>query len=317
MLRGAKVLVDVCAKIKPGESVLVVADMEKLSIAKPILSIAKDRGAEVTLIVMEPRQFSGQEPPRTVSNAMLGADVIFCVVSRSITHTYAVKGAAEKEARILVMTDFREEMMISGGIEADFEALKPISKKIAQVFEKGSFLRLTTRKGTDLVANIRARKGNALYCIVEPGEFSPVPTVEANVSPIEGSANGVIVCDASIPYLGIGLLEEDIVIKVEKGMIVGIEGGRQAKVLRENLASYENPNVYNIAEIGVGLNPRCRMCGVMLEDEGVFPTAHVGIGTNITLGGVVKAPIHYDLIMWDPCVIVDDKVIMDGKNIYV
>ena len=35
--------------------------------------------------------------------------------------------------------------------------------------------------------------------MVEKGEFSTIPTVEANVSPVEGTANGVIVADASIP----------------------------------------------------------------------------------------------------------------------
>jgi len=318
MLKGARALVDVCARVRGGEDILVVTDMkEKLSIAKAILSIAKDRGANINLLVMEPCGSPGQEPSRVVSNAMLGADVIFCIVSNSITHTYAVKNAAAKGARIIAMTDFREEMMVSGGIEADFEALRPICKKIAQVFEMGKTLHLTTPRGTNLVANIEGRRGNALCCIVEPGEFAPVPTVEANVSPVESSAEGVIVCDASIPYIGIGLIEEGVILKVEKGMVVEIEGGRQAKVLRENLASYKDKTVYNVAEIGVGLNPKCRMCGIMLEDEGVLSTAHVGIGTNITLGGSIKAPIHYDLIMWDPCVVVDGEVIISGKDIYV
>ena len=43
----------------------------------------------------------------------------------------------------------------------------------------------------------------------------------------------------------------------------------------------------------------------MLEDEGVIGSAHIGIGTSITLGGVIKAPTHYDLIMWNPTIVVD------------
>ena len=55
--------------------------------------------------------------------------------------------------------------------------------------------------------------------------------------------------------------------------------------------------------------------GIMLEDEGVISTAHIGIGTSITLGGVVKAPTHYDLLMWNPRIEVDGRVIVDGDKV--
>ena len=87
--------------------------------------------------------------------------------------------------------------------------------------------------------------------------------------------------------------------------------------MRRNLESQNDPNVYNIAELGIGLNPMCRMCGIMLEDEGVQGTAHIGIGTSITLGGTRKTPIHYDLIMWNPTVTVDNKIIIDRKEVLI
>ena len=77
--------------------------------------------------------------------------------------------------------------------------------------------------------------------------------------------------------------------------------------------SKNDPNVYNIAEHGVGLNPKCHFCGFMLEDEGVFGTCHIGIGTSITLGGTVKAACHYDVIMKDGTIVADGKTLMkDG-----
>ena len=59
------------------------------------------------------------------------------------------------------------------------------------------------------------------------------------------------------------------------------------------------------------------MCGIMLEDEGVLSTCHIGIGTNITLGGSIKAPIHYDLLMWEPKIEVDGEVVIDGLQVNV
>ena len=144
--------------------------------------------------------------------------------------------------------------------------------------------------------------------------FTTVPTIEANVSPLEGTAEGTIVADASIPYIGIGLLKEPITFKVEKGMIVSITGGSQADILRRNWESKNDPLVYNVAEMGIGLNPECRFIGYMLEDEGVYGSVHIGTGTNITLGGVIKAACHYDLIMTGATIVADGRyVLKDGK----
>lgn len=269
----------------------------------------------MTLGIMTPREKAGQEPPKIIAEGMKHADVVLLPVSYSVTHTYAVKEAAAKGGRILVMTDFTEEMLIHGGIEADFRELKPICKFVAHSFTCGKRVHLTSPGGTDLTMDITGRRGNALYCIVEPGEFSTVPTVEANVSPIEGTANGRIVADASIPYLGIGLLDEPVIVDVKDGFITKISGGRQADILRRDLESHNDKNSFNIAELGIGLNPKCRMCGIMLEDEGVVGTAHIGIGTNITLGGDTKAPCHYDLIMWDPRVEIDGTLVIDGPRV--
>ncbi len=55
----------------------------------------------------------------------------------------------------------------------------------------------------------------------------------------------------------------------------------------------------------------------MLEDEGVLSTAHIGIGTSITLGGQTKAAVHYDLLIWHPHIEVDGNLLLDGKSIFV
>lgn len=297
MMQGARTIMDNCVSLKAGETVLIVTDMVQENIAKVLAAAAVERGAEVVVSTMKPRQRAGEEPPKLIAESMKFADVVLIPVSYSVTHTFAVKEAAENGARLLVLTDFTEEMLISGGIEADFRAIKPVCKGVADAFAKGSKVHVTSPGGTDLWLDITGRRGNALYCVVEPGEFSTIPTVEANSSPVEGSANGRIVADASVPYLGIGVLNEPIVVDVKDGFITDIRGGRQAEVLKKDLASHNDPNCYNIAELGVGLNPKCKLCGIMLEDEGVIPTAHIGIGTSITLGGTVKAPTHYDLLI--------------------
>ena len=79
--------------------------------------------------------------------------------------------------------------------------------------------------------------------------------------------------------------------------------------------TFDRPNgTPDYAEMGIGMNPACSFKGLMLEDEGVLGSIHIGTGTNITLGGVVKARSHYDLIMRAPTLILDGEVlIQDGQ----
>jgi len=317
MMKGAKILVDTCAAVVPDESVLVVTDMETIEVAKPLAAAAYERGAETVIAIMTPRAVDGQEPPRSIAAAMAQADVIFTPVKISITHTKAISDAMAAGARAIMLTAFIPDMLISGGIEADFASWKPTCEEVATRFGQAKTAHLTSTGGTDLTMDVTGRRGNAMPCMVVPGQFSAVPNIEATVAPVEGSAEGIIVADASIPYIGIGLLREPVRFTVEKGFITKIEGGDQARQLEAALQEFNDPNVYNIAELGVGLNPKCRMQGIMLEDEGVLGTVHIGIGSSFAGGGRVKAPLHYDLIMWEPTITLDGETIWEKGQVKV
>lgn len=317
MIKGARRLVDTCTKVSKGETVLIVTDTNKVRIAEVIATAAYEREAEPLVLVMPVRKVHGEEPPKAIAEAMKHADVFFIPVTKSITHTRAVKEATQAGARGLVLTDWTEDMMISGAIEADFAAQKVVCKKYAQLFQEGKKAHLTTPLGTDLRLNLEGRRGNALTCIVEKGEFSTVPTIEANFSPVEGSTEGTIMADASIPYIGIGVLREPVKVQVRAGMIQSIDGGQQAKMLSDNMKKFNDPMVYNIAELGIGLNPKATMCGIMLEDEGVLGVVHIGIGTNITLGGTIKASLHYDLLMYNATLELDGRIILKNGQVNI
>ena len=314
MAKGARTIVEVCAGTKPGEKAVIVTEPCMLSMAEAMAAAVIAAGAEPVITVLTPRSADGQEPPEPVAAAMKASNVFFNVVRTSITHTQATRDAAAAGSRGMMMTQFSEEMLMGGGINADFRAIAPQCEAVAKALEGSETIHLTTPHGTDLTFSARGRRGNSLTCLIEPGMFTTVPTIEANVSPLEGTAEGTIVADASIPYIGIGLLKEPITFKVEKGMIVSITGGSQADILRRNWESKNDPLVYNVAEMGIGLNPECRFIGYMLEDEGVYGSVHIGTGTNITLGGVIKAACHYDLIMTGATIVADGRyVLKDGK----
>jgi len=318
MAKGAAKLVRVCADVQPGENALIVTDMaQDFSIAEALVTALAAAGAVPMVMITSVVKTDSGEPPAPVAEAMKAADVVFSPVSVSITHTHAVKDACAAGTRIVALTQWIPEMMMGGGIEADFAAIEPDVLKVAKVWDAGETVRVTTAAGTDLTLDIRGRLGtpHAKTGIVRKGEFHPVPDIESPVSPF--SAEGVIVCDASIPYLGIGIPDAPVTLAVEGGKVTSITGGRDAETVRQSWARMNDPTVFNIAELGIGMNPHCRLIGLMLEDEGVANTCHIGIGTSITLGGTVKAACHYDFIMHNPTITVDGKTLMDAGNLLV
>ena len=63
----------------------------------------------------------------------------------------------------------------------------------------------------------------------------------------------------------------------------------------------------NIAEFGIGLNPKAKVTGNVLEDEKAKQTAHIAIGANISFGGKVSCPCHLDFVFFNPHIFIDGK----------
>ncbi len=311
MYAGAHRILDVCAGLKPGEKVLILTDFLTESIALVLASAAMAMGAEPVIMVMPPREVDGQEPPETVAMAFKKADLILTPVAKSVTHTNAVKEAIAGGTRGIMLSAFVPEQLISGGVFADFEAQRPLCEKVARLLEEARMAKLTTPAGTNLIMDLSGRKGNAHTGIArKPGQFTTVPNIEASTSPVEGKTEGILVGDGSIPYYDIGVLREPVYMTVKEGEVVDIKGGTQAETISRMMAAQDDPNVYNIAQLAFGLNPKCTMSGIMLDDEGVYGTAHIGIGTSTLLGGKIKTKMHFDILMWKPTLELDGQVVL-------
>ena len=318
LLAGARRLVEVNGRVAESDAVVIVTDPDMERYAELIAAAAGAAGAAVTTCVIPVRAQDGQEPPAPVAQAMAEAEVIFSPVSVSITHTRAMRTALDAGARAILMTAYTNEILTSAALlETDFHARVPICRAIGRAFTDGGEVRLSSPRGTDLRFSIEGRVANVLTNVPDPGELAPVPDIEVNVVPVTGSAHGRLIADASVPYLGIGILDQPVVCTVEDGYITAMEGGAQANTLRQHLESFGDRNCFNVAELGVGLNPNARLTGEMLEDEGVLGTIHIGIGTSHTLGGEIVAPTHYDLLMWEPTIEVDGTPIQRGTEVLV
>ncbi|MDE2653830.1 MAG: leucyl aminopeptidase [Gemmatimonadetes bacterium] len=327
MKEGARILVRTCANVQPGENVVIVTDPEGMGIAEAVAD--EDRsviatalagevhaaGAVASIVVGPGRSIDNEEPGPAVAAALRAADVAFLPVTLALAHTHAVRAAIAAGARVLSMTAFTERMMREGGLFTDFRARQPLCRALAARLTAGKHLRVTNPAGTDLGMSLEGVTGNSHACLLDGPGFTAVPNIEANCAPAQGSAEGVFVCDGSIPYYGVGPVREPVVFRISGGFVTHIEGGGQADFLASLLARQEDPWVYNLAQFAFGLNPACTgFTGEMLNDEGVNGTVHIGIGTSANLGGSVSAKTHFDAVARAPTVRIDGElVLVDGE----
>ncbi|MFC7399886.1 aminopeptidase [Chelatococcus sp. GCM10030263] len=318
MMAGAHKIVRVCAGLKPDERVLIVTDPERYRVASALAAAVRDVGPEPLVVVQKPNEYDGQEPHPLARDLMLSGkiDVMFMPVTRSISHSRAVHEALDEGVRVLSLPKFEEEQLYRGGIHADFDAQKPQCDEMARRFGAARTARLTTPAGTDLSFDLAGRPGNSHPCIArEPGKFTALINIEANVAPIEGTTEGTLIVDGSISNFDIGPISQPIEMKVERGRVVSIRGGSQGHRLRTILEKIGDEGAYDIAQLAVGLNPECTgFNGWFSNEHGVYGSCHIGIGTSENLGGSSRAPVHYDVMMSSPTLTFDgEDVVRDGK----
>jgi len=310
MINGARKLVEEAAAVKNNENVLIVTDFNMLDIAK-IMSVAiYERSNNLVVTIMEPRKYHCEEPPSMVAVAMKKADVIFAPTTYTLGVTKARLEATEIGARVINMPGYTKEIMMSDALnKVNLKEINGEAIKIQKLLTDANEVFIHTKLGTELKIGIKGRNANALTGIVhKPGEFGCLPNIETNIGPVEGTTEGKIVVDACILHPGLNLLHEPVELVVKDGFVEKITGGKEAEKFRDMLQEFNDRTVYNIAELGIGLNPYAELKGSMLEDEGMKGSIHVAIGTNLAFGGHVKAPVHIDMIIKHADISLDNKV---------
>lgn len=311
---SARIALETCMAVKPGETVLIVTDEPERTIGMALFDVAKEMGNEVILTEMLPRASNGEEPPLPIDKLMAECSVVICVTSKSLTHTAARREACARGARVGTMPGITEDMMLRC-MSADYQAIAERSKKLVEVLEKGNELRITSPGGTDITlyrGNRRAHASTGL--LPNPGDWGNLPSGETYFAPMEGTAQGVIVFDGSVA--GIGKLKKPIEIIARDGYAVEIKGGAEAEKLNA-LVDKHGQAARNIAEFGIGTNDQAKISGLILEDEKVMGTVHIALGDNMSMGGTVAVQSHLDGLILKPTVRLDGRVIMDKGKLLV
>ena len=311
--KGAKVLVDL-AQVKKGENVLVLGDYNTVRVAERIVSEVYQEDAYPILVLLPPLKVHGEPLPDVITQMAKLVDVIIAPMTTNLAHTPTRHEAQKAGVRVLVFPEATEELLTDPSFDADFWSLRPGVEALANRFTEAKIAKVTSVAGTDITMSLEGRRGRALHGFAQQGEISAGPGLESSIAPLEGTANGKIVVDVSIP--GLGLVTEPVEILVEKGFATKIDGGAFARRFRDLLASKNDPNIYNIGELGVGMNPSATPNGSMLSDEATRGVIHIALGTSAT-GGTVQAAGHYDVLMGNATLEFDGVAVVKNGQVLV
>ncbi|MDR5821558.1 2,5-dihydroxypyridine 5,6-dioxygenase [Caballeronia sp. LZ043] len=160
----------------------------------------------------------------------------------------------------------------------------------------------------------------------EPGRWDHAPSAFIARWPDEASSNGIVVLDEGDTILPFkDYVRTPIRLTIENGFVTGIEGGLDARYLRDYIASFNDPDGYAVSHLGWGLLDRAHWTMLGMYDKrqtnGMDARSYAGnfmfsTGPNAEAGGTRHTPCHLDIPMSGCSVQIDGvPVVIDGQVI--
>jgi leucyl aminopeptidase (aminopeptidase T) len=319
-------VVHTCLGIQSGEKVLLITDDGMRDVRRQLEETVQEVGpSEVfSWILPESERPLKAGPPDLLERVRtydVGIQFLSYTSSEETPYRLAVLEAIGEGGRMRLCAGFFiDEAILANEMAADYNEVADLTMKLHDALDGCSDVHLTSPLGTDLRFTITGRMIATDPGIVRKPGYYNLPAGECYVSPIEDSANGLLIVDKSFPGI---LIKEPIHLTFENGRVVDIRGGEEARELERMIEDGESqPNgegCRTIAELGIGTNPSARITGNVMTDEKVLGTVHIAIGHNNNpfYGGQNTAPIHLDGVMGNPTLVVDGETLIENGRYLV
>ncbi|MCP2067574.1 UNVERIFIED_ORG: 2,5-dihydroxypyridine 5,6-dioxygenase [Pseudomonas reinekei] len=195
----------------------------------------------------------------------------------------------------------------------------------AQRLQASKQMHVTSEAGTDLRCPMGEFPVISEYGFVdEPGRWDHWPSGFVLTWPNERGTEGTIVIDRGDILLPMkSYVQEPIRVTVSNGFVTHIEGGVDAELLSEYMASFQDPEAYAMSHIGWGLQPRAQWSTLAMYDReatiGMDARAFEGnflfsFGPNNEAGGQRTTACHIDIPLRRCTVSLDGEVVVrEGK----
>jgi len=293
--------------LKADEKLLVITDESKRGIGRAFRDGGVKLGCETEMYLLPEGARPLSALPPDLPAVIAPSDVVvncFSAMADETPFSIALlhKLVEEKPRRVGHAPGITEEMMVDGPMNVDFAAIKERAFQLISSLRNASYARITAPGGTDLTLYIEQRPFDT-DVVVEPGRFGNLPCGEIWCAPVENLGEGLLVCDGSIGDLG--AVPQPLTIVLDSGRVKELTCDDEAfrRRVEDLLAIDEEATI--IGELGIGINPRARITGNLLEDEKAFRTAHVAFGNNEDMpGGRNRSRTHRDFLFREPTITV-------------
>lgn len=223
----------------------------------------------------------------------------------------------ESGTKILLAVEPPEVLVRTVPTEADRARVLAASTKL----KKAKTMHVTSEAGTDVTFQLGEFPTICEYGFVdEPGRWDHWPSGFLFTFANEGGSNGTIVVDTGdIVLPQKSYTTGPIRLTIEKGYARAIEGGIDAQLLSEYMATFDDPEAYAMSHIGWGLQPRCHWSTLAMYDkeqtiamdarafEGNFLFS---LGPNNEAGGQRTTACHIDIPLRNCTVSLDGEVVV-------
>ncbi|HIG52216.1 hypothetical protein CXT76_00830 [Candidatus Parvarchaeota archaeon] len=324
--RGAIQAVKNCMQISEKDYVVIITDKATQKVASEIEKESKKITTRVKLFVLEDY---GKRPlkkfPEEIKESLKNSTASFYMAEinkgeKNVLRKPLMKFSLTK-GRQAHMPNITAKLMRQG-MNTDYKKIKKISKKVYKIVSKAKKIKVSTKKGTNLVATFNSKND---WIIADgdiknsPVKLSNLPDGEVFTTP--GEVNGTAVVDGCIGdyFIKLGKLKHPIIVKIKKNKVESIK--TKNKSLEKKLRKYikQDQNACKIGEFAIGTNIGLKkIVGNLLQDE-KFPGIHIALGD--CLGEFTKAKkcsskAHLDMVITKTNIEVDGKEIMrNGKFI--
>jgi leucyl aminopeptidase (aminopeptidase T) len=332
---AAEKILHQCLALPTNADIVVFADETTIDTARVLTETALhlDLQPIMTYFSVQMQEFlGGRELPASL-DTILKDSVAALICLNSSPRCLPFRDNVRKSAwnhgcKVAHMPGISKDTLLLANV--DYQILSEQCEMLALALVKGHQIEIISEdhlgKQYRLVSSLQPWRRFPIISdgVIQKGSWGNVPSGETYIAPLEGTAEGQIVIDGSVPGYVIQPGEE-IVLHFHHGNLTHWTPSDSPVIQHLVKTQFEYAKTkgdqrwVNLGEIGIGANPRVHsLTGNPLLDEKKYGSLHIALGDNQDMGGEVSSDIHCDMVCLRPKVLIDDKVILrDGRIVMV